>query len=98
MNEPPRNPLHVLLAAVLLPASGHVLQGRAPRGLMFLFFMIVLGWASSHIMPPTASFFGKNIGGFFVYGMSIIDAYKWSKVKLEIWKHAQSKLAAGDGG
>jgi hypothetical protein len=49
-------------------------------------------------MPPTASFFGKNIGGFFVYGMSIIDAYKWSKVKLEIWKHAQSKLAAGDGG
>ena len=90
MNEPPRNPLHVLLAAVLLPASGHVLQGRAPRGLMFLFFMIVLGWASSHIMPPTASFFGKHIGGFFVYGMSIIDAYKIARIRLTEYLHAQN--------
>jgi hypothetical protein len=91
MNDGPRNPLHVLAAALLLPASGHVLQGRPQRGLMFLFFMIVLGWASSHVMPPTASFFGQHIGGFFVYGMSVIDAYKWSKVKWEVWQHANSQ-------
>jgi hypothetical protein len=93
MSDAPPNPRYVLLAALLLPASGHVFQGRAQRGLMFLFFMIVLGWASSHMMPVTSSFFGRHIGGFFVYGMSVIDAYKWSKVKLEIWKHAQSALA-----
>ncbi len=31
------------------------------------------------------------IGGIFVYGMSIIDAYKWSRVKWEVWKHAKSQ-------
>ncbi len=89
MSDVPQKPLLVLIAAILLPGFGHVLQGRPQRGLMFLFFMIVLGWAGSHVMPPTASFIGQNIGGIFVYGMSVIDAYKWSKIKLETWKHAQ---------
>ena len=90
MTPAPRNPRLVLLAAIVLPGSGHVLQGRAPRGLMFLFFTIILGWASSHVMPDTASFFGRHIGGIFIYGMSVIDAYKWSKVKWEVWKHAKT--------
>ncbi len=90
MTDAPHNPRNVLIAAILLPASGHVLQGRAQRGLLFLFFMIVLGWASSHMMPVTSSFFGRHIGGFFVYGMSVLDAYKWSKVKWEVWKHSKS--------
>ena len=93
MTDAPRKPLQVLLAAVVLPGSGHVLQGRAQRGLMFLFFMIVLGWASGHLMPPNASFFGRHIGGFFVYGMSIIDAYKWSKIQWEVWRHANSSAS-----
>lgn len=65
-----------------------MLQGRPQRGLMFLFFMVILGWASNHVMPETASFFGRHIGGLFVYGISVIDAYKWSKVKWETSKHA----------
>jgi hypothetical protein len=93
MTPAPHNPRLVLLAAIILPGSGHVLQGRAQRGLMFLFFMIILGWASSHVMPETASFFGRHIGGIFIYGMSIIDAYKWSKVSLEVWKHTKTKVA-----
>jgi hypothetical protein len=91
MTPAPRSPRLVLLAAIVLPGSGHVLQGRAPRGLMFLFFTIILGWASSHVMPETASFFGRHIGGIFIYGMSIIDAYKWSKVKWEVWKHEKNQ-------
>jgi hypothetical protein len=91
MTPAPRNPRHVLLAAIVLPGSGHVLQGRASRGLMFLFFTIILGWASGHIMPETASFFGRHIGGIFIYGMSVIDAYKWSRVKWEVWKHGKSQ-------
>lgn len=93
MTTAPRNPRLVLLAAIILPGSGHVLQGRAPRGLMFLFFTIILGWASSHVMPETASFFGRHIGGIFIYGMSIIDAYKWSRLKREVWKHAKTHEA-----
>lgn len=90
MTPAPRNPYLVLLAAAILPGSGHLLQGRAPRGLMFLFFTIILGWVSSHLMPETASFIGRHIGGVFVYGVSIIDAYKWSRVQWELWKHEQS--------
>lgn len=90
MTDAPRSPYHVLLAAIF-PAGGHVLQGRSQRGLMFLFFMVILGWASTHIMPDTASFFGRHIGGIFIYGISIIDAYKWSKVKWEVWKHEKSE-------
>ncbi|MBZ0215813.1 MAG: hypothetical protein K8F25_04610 [Fimbriimonadaceae bacterium] len=90
MTPVPRNPYHVLLAAIILPGSGHVLQSRAPRGLMFLFFTIILGWASSHVMPETASFIGRHIGGIFIYGMSIIDAYRWSRVEWEVWKHAKA--------
>ncbi len=91
MTGAPRNPLHVFLASLVLPGSGHVLQGRAQRGLTFLFFIIILGWASKHYMPETSSFLGRHIGGLFVYGISVIDAYRWSKVKLETWKHAQDK-------
>ena len=91
MTPAPRDPRLVLLAAIVLPGSGHVLQGRAPRGLMFLFFTIILGWASSHVMPETASFFGRHIGGIFIYGMSIIDAYKWSKMKWEVWKNDKNQ-------
>lgn len=92
MTPAPRNPYHVLLAALLLPGYGHVLQGRAPRGLMFLFFMIILGWASMRFMPEGVSFFGRHIGGIFVYGLSVLDAYKWSRVKWEVWKHAQPSI------
>jgi hypothetical protein len=91
MTPAPRNPRLVLLASIILPGSGHVLQGRAQRGLLFLFFMIILGWASSHVMPETASFFGRHIGGIFIYGMSIIDAYKWSKVNWEVWKREKTE-------
>ena len=90
MTPAPRNPRFVLLAAIVLPCSGHVLQGRAQRGLMFLFFMIILGWASNHVMPETASFFGRHIGGIFIYGMSVIDAYKWSRLNWEMWKRDNS--------
>ena len=41
---------------------------------MFIFFMTILGWISTKIMPESASFIGRHIGGVFIWGMSIIDA------------------------
>jgi hypothetical protein len=87
MNGAPRNPYLVLAASLVLPGSGHVLLGLAPRGLMFLFFIILLGWASAHLMPDTASFFVRHIGGIFVYGLSVIDAYKIARIRRETNKY-----------
>jgi hypothetical protein len=66
----------LILAASLIPGAGHVWLGQAQRGLMFLFFMVILGWISTKIMPDTASFIGRHIGGVFIWGMSIIDAWR----------------------
>ena len=88
MTDKPRHPYIVLAAALLLPGAGHVLQGKAQRGLMFLFFTLILGWVSLRIMPEQASFFARHAGGIFIYGISVIDAYKLARVNWETWKYA----------
>lgn len=87
----PRSPYLVLAAAIVLPGSGHVLNGVPQRGLVFLFFIILLGWASVNVMPPNASLFGQYVGGVFVYGISVIDAYQTARVNWEKWKFARSR-------
>jgi hypothetical protein len=87
MSEKPANPYAVLAAALVLPGAGHVLQGKPQRGLMFLFFTIILGWVSLRLMPETASFFARHVGGIFIYGISVIDAYKSARLTWEVWKH-----------
>jgi putative effector of murein hydrolase LrgA (UPF0299 family) len=91
MTTQPRNPYAVLAAALLLPGAGHVLQGKPQRGLTFLFFTIVLGWVSLRMMPETASFFARHVGGIFIYGISVIDAYKSARLSWEIWKRESGK-------
>jgi len=88
MNEKPHNP-YIVLAASIVPGAGHVMLGLAPRGLTFLFFTIILGWVSTHLMPDQASFIGRHIGGLFIYGLSILDAYKIARVNWEKWSYAQ---------
>jgi hypothetical protein len=87
----PRSPYLVLAAAIVLPGSGHVLNGVPQRGLVFLFFIILLGWASVNVMPANASLFGQYVGGVFVYGISVIDAYQTARVNWEKWKFARSR-------
>ena len=65
MSNKPKNPYFILLAALILPGSGHVFLGQAQRGLTFLFFIIVLGWVSVKIMPEHMSFFARHVGGIF---------------------------------
>jgi hypothetical protein len=82
----PPHPYAVLAAAIVLPASGHVWMGLAQRALMFLFFMLVLGWLTAHYAPPSASFVGRHAGGVFVYALSVLDAYKVARIRWEIWR------------
>ena len=79
-SQKPTNP-RLVLAAAIIPAAGHVLLGLPHRGLIFLFFTLVLGWVSYRLMPENASFFGRHIGGLFVYGLSILDAYRIARVR-----------------
>lgn len=70
-----KNP-NLVFAVSLVPGAGHVLLGQAQRGLMFVFFTVILGWLSTKLMPETATFVGRHIGGVFIWGMSIIDALR----------------------
>lgn len=87
----PPNPHAVLAAALVLPGAGHVLQGKPQRGLTFLFFTLVLGWVSLRLMPETSSFFARHVGGIFIYGISVIDAYKSARIAWEKWRHAVAR-------
>ena len=86
MSDNPKHPYLVFLAAVILPGAGHVLLGQAQRGLTFLFFAVILGWASFKVMPEHMSFFSRHVGGIFIYGISILDAYKIARVKFSAEK------------
>lgn len=94
--QKPLSPYAILALAIALPGSGHVFSGVPARGLQFLFFMIIIGWATSKVAPDQASFLGRYAGGFFIYALSIIDAYKIARVKWETWRYAVQETAKGD--
>ena len=81
MSKKPINPYLVLLASLIVPGAGHVVLGQAQRGLTFLFFTVILGWASVKVMPDHMSFFSRHVGGVFLYGISVLDAYRMARIK-----------------
>ena len=89
MTPPQPNSYLVLAAAALLPAGGHLWLGLASRGLQFLFFMLILGWVTTKFAPPEASFVGRHAGGFLVYALSILDAYRLARIRQVEWTQGQ---------
>jgi hypothetical protein len=79
----PPDPRLVLAAAMLLPGVGHVLTGRAARGLGFALFALVGGWLTAKFAAPDASIIGRHAGGFFVWALSLPDAYRGAKLDQE---------------
>ena len=92
--RPPLHPLWVLLIAVLLPGVGQVVNNTPNRGIMFLFFIMSLGWVTMHLSSPDASFIGRYAGGFFIYAISIMDAYRWARYRWAFFHRGQAKNAA----
>ena len=84
MSERPRNPYLVLLAC-LIPGAGHVILGLPQRGLMFVFFIVILGWVSLRVVPIDMSFFTRHVGGIFIYGISILDAYRTARLRYALY-------------
>jgi len=95
-SQRPLNPYLVLAAAIVLPASGHVLLRVPARGLQFLFFMAVLGWVTAKLAPVDASFVGRHAGGFLIYALSVLDAYRIARIRHALWAHG-TPGGAGDG-
>ena len=66
-------------------------MNRQPqRGLVFLFFMLLLGTATLLTADPSVSVVGKLAGGLFVHAMAILDAYRTARLRWEIWRRDQA--------
>lgn len=76
----PPDPRLVLLVAALLPGVGHVWIGRAARGLGVACFALVGGWLTAKFASPDASIVGRHAGGFFVWALSLVDAYRAARL------------------
>lgn len=82
----PVQPLLILLLAIVLPGAGQVFNREPVRGLIFLFFTLLLGGFTLVTAKPEVSIVGKLAGGIFVYAISVFDAYKKARIRWEEWK------------
>jgi hypothetical protein len=84
-----RRPVHpylVLVAAVLLPGAGQVLNRTPTRALIMIFFMLSLGYVTVQLAAPGRSFVGRHAGGLFVYAMAVLDAYFIARYRWEMFR------------
>ena len=85
-----RRPLHpylVLVAAVLLPGAGQVINGMPTRALIMMFFMLSLGFVTMQLAAPERSFAGRHAGGLFVYAIAVMDAYFIARFRWEMFRN-----------
>ncbi|MGQ0610546.1 MAG: hypothetical protein ACT4N9_05510 [Paracoccaceae bacterium] len=83
----PLNPYLVLAVATVLPGMGQVMNRQPLRGLIFVFFVVLLGAFTLKTAAPEVSFVGKIAGGLFVWAMAMIDAYKTARIRFATWQH-----------
>lgn len=84
-NPRPFPPIAVLAAAVCLPGSGQVANRQPLRGLIFLFFILLMGGFTLKTAAPDVSLVGKFAGGLFVWAMSVFDAYKTARLRSALY-------------
>lgn len=87
----PLNPYLVLAIGVVLPGCGQVVNKQPMRGLLFVFFILLLGAFTLKTASPDVSIIGKLAGGIFVYAMSVLDAYQHARVRFETWRHGKAR-------
>ncbi len=88
MHKVPLNPYLVLLVAIILPGVGQVLNRQPLRGLIFVFFIVLLGGFTLKTASPDVSIVGKFAGGLFVWAMAIFDAYKTARLRTAVAQQA----------
>lgn len=91
----PLHPYIVMLVAILLPGMGQVLNNTPGRGLLMVFFMLMLGVITFHLTTPDQSFLGRYAGGIFIYSIAVIDAYQWARYRWEYFRRYGAQGAHG---
>lgn len=69
----------IILAAMIVPASGHVLIGKPMRGLTLLFFMGFFAVITFQLTGEDISPVGRLSGGFAVWALSVIEIYSFTR-------------------
>jgi hypothetical protein len=87
----PLNPYLVMLIAMVAPGSGHWAAGAMQRGVMFVWFMLILGWISWRLTGPEISVVGRLAGALLIYAISVMDAYKLARIR---WARYRAGAAA----
>lgn len=85
-HKSPLNPHLVLLIAIIFPGVGQVINNTPVRGFIMVFFMLIGAWICFNTTTPEHSFLGRYAGGWFVYAISIFDAYKWARYRFEYFR------------
>jgi hypothetical protein len=93
--RPPIHPYLVMLIAIVAPGSGHWAAGNIQRGVMFAWFIFVLGWISWRLTGPEISPVGRLAGGLLIYAISVMDAYRLARFR---WAQYQTTRGAGAPG
>lgn len=89
----PLNPYVVLLLAILLPGVGHVAIGQPQRGLVFAFATLFFAVLTHLVSTPDQSFVARHAGGFFVWALSIPDAYRRARLAYVLHKAATPNVS-----
>ncbi len=84
--KPPMHPYAVAALAIVLPGMGQVANRQPMRGLVFLFFMLLLGAITAKTAAPGVSVIGRYAGGLFIYALSLFDAYRLARLRFETWR------------
>ncbi len=95
-----RRPLHpylVLAIAMLLPGAGHVVCGRARRGLTLQLFMISMAFVTWHLSGPGRSVVGRLAGGLFVYALSLPEAYRLARMRWILYRQGAGAPGMAQG-
>ena len=86
-------PWLVLLIALILPGMGQVLNHAPQRGLVMVFFMLLLGMITCKLAAPGISLVGQLAGGLFIYALSVLDAYYWARYRQTFFNREPMKGA-----
>lgn len=88
--KPPMHPYAVGALALVLPGMGQVANRQPTRGLIFVFFMLLLGALTAKTAAPDVSVIGRYAGGLFIYALSLFDAYRLARLRFAIWQRDQA--------
>ena len=81
------HPRVILIIAIILPGVGQVINRQPMRGLMMVFFMLVMSVVCYQLTTPEHSVLGRFAGGWFIYALSIMDAYQFARRRWEIMRY-----------